>query len=199
METSTDEEPAPLLLFTAPLLFPGATVGAGAPLSKVKLLCSEEVEEVEVEAEEGAEDNGRVGDVPDGDKVFVGEREGVDETPVLAKGVLAGVPDEEAPGGKTATPVEGAVELGPPVTVTVVVTVTVGSPLVPMAVWIEAGSAKVLVDVAETKGDVEMVEDEAVVGNGLPVDGETARGEASVVDSGVEVLAGTVTKVILLN
>lgn len=125
IETSTDEELAPLPLFTAPLLFPGATVGAGAPLSKVKPVCAVEVEVDVEETVVAVEGKGRLGYVPDEDKIGA-------EDPTV--GAFAGVPDKEAAVGKRAAPVEETVGQGTAEMVTVVTTVTVGSPSVPIAV-----------------------------------------------------------------
>lgn len=146
------------------------------------------------DAAEVDEDNETLAEAPSGDTV--GDEDPtmfVDGGTTVLAGALARVADE-ATVGKADAPVGETVEPGVAVTVTIVVTVTVGSPLVPMAVWIGAGSANVLVDVVETKEDaveaeVTEVEEEVVGGNVSVVDEEAA---------GVEVLAGTVTKLILI-
>jgi hypothetical protein len=189
-------------------------VDVGTALSKVKAPCPLEAE-VEVPLTEVEEDMGRSVEPTDGGNVGVEDPRAlgdigaaVEETMVVAGDInpaLARVADEEAPVSETDVPLWGI--LAPAaVTVTVVVTVTVGSPFVPMAVWIEAGSAKVLLEVggeveagragvevggAEMDaGDAEVeVEDEEVTGDMVEV--------VEVLGGGV--LAGTVTKVILLN
>ena len=113
------------------------------------------------------------------------------------------VGDEEMTAGKTDDGDEDTVAQRAPVTVIVVMTVTVGSPLVPIAVWIGGGLAKVSVDPVVVEAGGEGVAKEGVkvvvAGSGVE-DKEGVSGEGeTVLDSTVNVLAGTVTKVMLLN
>lgn len=193
-------------LFTAPLLFPGVIVDAGAPLTKENPPCPVEVEIDVADITEGIEEKGISVKLPEDDKLEAEDPTGrmlletvvevVEETTVLAgcnivlEAKLEGTLDR----GSAETNVDkadkaGAVDetvvlLGPgmAVMVTVVVTVTVESPVVPMSVWIEAGSGKVLLG-----------------GNVLGLDEEAGNAEAeeeAEFDIVVDEMAGAVNNVI---
>jgi hypothetical protein len=96
----------------------------------------------------------------------------------------------------------------PQLTETVVVTVTVGSPSVPIAVWIGTGSEKVLLAVVEMDGAGEETEDavvteDVVVTEGAVVSVAVEDEEAESVEEAAAVLVDAfsvmVIKVILLN
>jgi len=211
-DKSTDEG---LLLLTAPLLFPRAVVGAAAPLSKVKPPWPLEVE-IDVGETTVGDDKGEIVELLDGDEIGIEDpgmmvgpgREAVEESNVPTGGnpspeavlEVTGVEDEETTVGKTDV-LETAVD-APQLMVTVVVMVMVGNPFVPMAVWIGGGSAKVLLSVVET-GGVEGTDraEVDVAGSVLEVDEAASVGaeDDAEVNTTVDVPAGTVTKVILLN